>query len=80
MVIFREELEDFAHAVRGGRAYEVTVEQAIRVVAVCEAVVRSVETGRLVNVSDFLKESDYSRSRSSLPPCGTGPMHWSVSK
>jgi predicted dehydrogenase len=52
--IFREELEDFAHAVRGGRAYEVTVEEAIRVVAVCEAVVRSVETGRLVNVSDFL--------------------------
>ena len=53
--IIREELEDFARAVRGQGTYEVTPEDAIRVVAVFEAIVRSAETGRVVNVSEFLK-------------------------
>lgn len=53
--IIREELEDFARAVRGEGAYEVTPQDAIRVVAVLEAVVRSAETGRAVAVSEFLR-------------------------
>ncbi len=52
--IIREELEDFARAVRRQGTYDVTPEDAIRVVAVYEAVVRSSETGRAVNVSDLL--------------------------
>jgi len=52
--IIREELEDFARAVRRQGTYEVTPEDAIRVVAVYEAIVRSGETGRAVNVSELL--------------------------
>jgi predicted dehydrogenase len=53
--IIREELEDFAQAVRKEGTYDVTPEDAVRVVAVFEAVVRSAETGRAVTVSDLLK-------------------------
>jgi len=52
--IIREEMEDFARAVRGQGAYEVTPQDAVRVVAVYEAVVRSAETGRAVAVSELL--------------------------
>ncbi len=50
----REELEDFARAVRGEGAYEVTPDEAVRAVAVCEAIVRSSETGRCQDVSQIL--------------------------
>ena len=53
--IIREELEDFARAVRKEGTYDVTPEDAVRVVAVYEAVVRSSETGRAVAVADLLK-------------------------
>ncbi len=53
--ILREELEDFARAARKQGTYDVTPEDAIRVVAVLEAIIRSSETGRAVNVADFLK-------------------------
>ncbi len=53
--IIREELDDFARAVRTEGTYDVTPEDAVRVVAAFEAVVRSAETGRAVNVSDLLK-------------------------
>lgn len=52
--ILREELEEFARAVHGEEPYEVTPEEAIRVVAVCEAAVRSSQTGRAEEVSQFL--------------------------
>ena len=52
--ILREELEDYARAARGQGAYDVTPEDAIRVVAVLEAVLRSIATGRAVNVKEFL--------------------------
>lgn len=52
--IVREELEDFARAVRRQGTYDVTPQDAIRVIAVFEAIVRSSETGRAVNVSEFL--------------------------
>lgn len=52
--IIREELEDFARAVRKQGTYEVTPEDAIRVVAVLEALLRSNETGRAVAVAEFL--------------------------
>jgi predicted dehydrogenase len=52
--ILREELEDFARAARGQGTYDVTPDDAIRVVAVLEAVGRSAETGRAVDVKDFL--------------------------
>ncbi len=52
--IVREELEDFARAVRRQGTYEVTPQDAIRVVAVYEAIVRSSEAGRVVKVSESL--------------------------
>ncbi len=53
--IIREELEDFARAVRRQGTYDVTPDDAVRVVAVYEAIVRSSQSGRAVNVSEFLK-------------------------
>jgi predicted dehydrogenase len=49
----QEEMEDFARAVRKEGTYEVSPDDAIRAVAVCEAIMRSSETGQSQDVSQF---------------------------
>jgi predicted dehydrogenase len=49
----QEEMEDFARAVREEGTYEVSPDDAIRAVAVCEAIMRSSETGQSQDVSQF---------------------------
>jgi predicted dehydrogenase len=52
--MFREELEDFADAIRSARAPEVGLEAGIRVLAVVEAAIRSAEERRPVGVAEIV--------------------------
>lgn len=52
--MFREELEDFADAVRQGRPPEVGFDEAARALAVVEAAIRSAESRRPVAIAELM--------------------------
>ena len=52
--MFRDELEDFARAIRSGEEPEVGLEQALRALAVVEAAILSSQEGRPVRLKELL--------------------------